>query len=42
MDKDCDRWLEKALQGKTNPTDYDPYKIPDDPPKNSVEKLNKE
>jgi hypothetical protein len=39
MDKDCDRFLERALAGETEPTPYDPYKVQNTPPKDAVEKL---
>lgn len=40
MDKDRDRYLEKALEGKTEPTPHDPYKVPNTPPEGAIEKLN--
>lgn len=42
MDKDCDRFLERALEGETEPTPHDPYKVPNSPPENAAEKLEKD
>jgi len=41
MDKDRDQYLEKALDGKTEPTSLDSYKVPNTPPDGAVEKLSK-
>ncbi len=40
MDKDRDRYLEKALEGETEPTPHDPYKVSNMPPEGAIEKLN--
>jgi len=40
MDEIRDRKLEEALNGNTEPTPHDPYKVPNTPPEGSLEKLD--